>query len=127
MAVLRVSTLVPFISSVMAAAGELEQSTLTEKVPVRKRKSYSREEKLKIVRYYYASESNLYQTCKAFSLNSKTVKRWIDNEEKIEESKKGSKRVKFARSAQYPEMEERLHTEYKDLRKKGLKVGLLTT
>ena len=29
----------------------------------------------------------------------------------IEESKKGIRRVKFTRSAQYPEMEEKLHVE----------------
>ena len=108
----------------MAAPAELEQSTLTESTPVRKRKSYSREEKLKVVRYYYGNNENLYRTCKTFSLNSRTVKRWIDNHDKIEERKKGSKRVKFARSSQYPEMEEKLHVEYKELRKKGLKVGL---
>ena len=105
------------------AAVELEQTFLAEKAPV-KRKSYKREEKLHVVKFYYSNGNNLYQTCKAFSLNSRTVKRWIDNEEHIEESKKGSRRAKFTRSAQYPEMEEKLHVEYKELRKKGLKVGL---
>ena len=108
---------------VMAAAGELEQSLLTESAPISKRKSYSREEKLKTVRHYHGNGKNLYQTCKAFNLNSRTVRRWINGEEKIVESKKGSKRIKFSRNAQYPEIEERLHSEYKDLRKKGLKVS----
>ena len=92
-------------------------------VPVkRKRKSYTREEKVKVVNSYYANDRNLYQTCKQFSMNSKTVLRWIRDEEKIRDSKKGSKRVKFERSAENHEVEERLHGEYKELRKKGLKV-----
>ena len=36
----------------------------------------------------------------------------IKDEEKIRKSKKGSKRVKFVRSARYPVLEERLHGEY---------------
>ena len=59
---------------------------------------------------------------KKFSLNSKTVLRWIRDEEKIRESKKGRKRVTFHRRSQFPELEEKLHEEYKDLRRKGLKV-----
>ena len=57
-----------------------------------------------------------------FSLNSKTVLRWIKDEPAIRESKKGSKRVKFIRKPQHPEMEAKLYLEYKELRKKGLKV-----
>ena len=40
---------------------------------VRKRKSYTTEEKLKIVNYYYENEKNIYQTCKKFLENTKTV------------------------------------------------------
>ncbi len=95
--------------------------TLTGDKPALKRKSYTREEKLKTVNHYYSIDQNLYQTCKRFSLNSKTVLRWIGDEEKIRTANKGSKRVKFQRRPKYPEMEERLHKEYKELRKKGLK------
>ena len=102
----------------MAEAAQLALQT----TPIRKRKSYTREEKLKIVRYYYENGKNLYQTCKKFSQNTRTVQRWLQAEEKIHDSKKGSMRVKFERRAQHPEMEERLHREYKELRKKGLKV-----
>ena len=42
------------------------------------RKSYTREYKLEMVR-----EHNLYQTAKRFSLNTKTVGRWVSDEEKI--------------------------------------------
>jgi hypothetical protein len=55
-------------------------------------------------------------------LNSKTLLRWLKDENKIESSRKGSKRAKFNRTPKYPEMEDRLYREYKDLRKRGLKV-----
>ena len=61
------------------------------------RKSYTREYKLEVVRFY--RENNLYQTAKRFSLNTKTVRRVAD-EEKIN---KASKRVNHARRYQFPE------------------------
>ena len=53
-----------------------------------KRKSYTREFKLKVVTFY--RENNLYQTSKFFSLNTKTVLRWAQDEQKIEKGKKAS-------------------------------------
>ena len=61
-----------------------------------KRKSYSREFKLKVVTFY--PENNLYQTSKIFSLNTKTILRWA-RDEKIEKAKKGSKHVQHHRRA----------------------------
>ena len=39
----------------------------------RKRNGYSREEKLRVIKGYGKNAKNLYQTCKHFALNSKTV------------------------------------------------------
>ena len=55
-------------------------------------------------------------------MNTKNILRWIKAEKQIQESSKGRRCVDFARSALHPEMEERLYAEYKELRKKGLKV-----
>ena len=55
------------------------------------RKSYTREYKPEVVRFY--RENNLYQTAKRFSLNTKTIGRWVADKEKIKKSKKASKRV----------------------------------
>ncbi len=44
------------------------------------------------------------------------------NKKAIKDSKKGRKRVKFARRAHHPDMEKKLFEEYRELRKKGLKV-----
>lgn len=82
------------------------------------RKSYTREFKLEVVKF--KETNNLYQTCKFFKLNSKTVLRWVKDREKIKKGKKGSKHIQHQRRADYPEMEEELYKEYKELRKKGL-------
>ena len=55
-----------------------------------------------------------------YELNTKSVIRWVKDEEKIQSNGKGSKHVKFDRKAQYPEMEAKLFLEYKELRKKAL-------
>ena len=65
------------------------------------RKSYTREYKLEVVRFY--REHNLYQTAKRFSLNTKTVGRWVAN---------ASKRVTFVLRCQFPDVEEELYREY---------------
>ena len=82
-----------------------------------KRKSYSREYKLEVVRFY--RENNLYQTSKKHSLNTKTILRWVRDESKLKKAKKGSKHLQHNRRAAYPELKERLYNEYKDMRKKG--------
>ena len=101
----------------------LQKSTLDDEHSGKgKRKSYTRETKLKVVEYYRAHESNLYKTSKTFQLNTKTVLRWIKDEKKIRDGKKGSKHTKHDRPAKYPDVEEKLRAEYRELRKKGLKV-----
>ena len=83
-------------------------------------KSYTREFKLDVVKFY--RENNLYKASKRFSLNTKTVLQWIKDEETIKSSKKGSKHKQHARPPMHPEIETRLYQEYKELRKKGIKV-----
>ena len=85
-----------------------------------KRKSYTREFKLQLVQFYW--EINLYQTAKWFSLNTKTIGRLVGDAVKIKKSKKASKQVKFVRKCQFPDIEEELYHEYKNLRKQSLKV-----
>ena len=106
----------------MAVAGLSLSLSLTSEPVKRKRQSYTREDKLKVVQYYEENGENMYQACKRFQLNSRTVKRWIVDKKAIKESKKGRKCVKFARRAHHPDMEKELYKEYKELRKQGLKV-----
>ena len=43
----------------------------------RQRNGYSGEEKLHVIKWYGENGKNLYQTCKHFALNSKTLIRWL--------------------------------------------------
>ena len=83
-----------------------EQLTLDGTVQKAKRRSYTREEKLKVIGFYHSNGKNLYQTCKKFSLNTKTVLRWIHAEEAIRDSGKGRRRIDFKRTAMHPDMAE---------------------
>ena len=55
------------------------------------RRSYSKEEKLIVTQWYWNNGRNLYQACKNFNLNSKTILHWIDGERKIWAGIKGRK------------------------------------
>ena len=55
----------------------VQQTLNGEATTPRKRNGYSREEKLHVIKWYGESGKNLYQTCKHFALNSKTVIRWL--------------------------------------------------
>ena len=84
---------------VMAAVG-LQQTLDGRALEAPKtRKSYSREFKLSVVKFYH--ENNLYQTAKQFSINTKTIGRWVAGEEQIKSSRKASKRVTHSRRCQY--------------------------
>ena len=84
------------------------------------RRSYTREFKLQCVEEY--KRSNLYQTCKRHGLNTKTLQRWIKDHDVIAKSSKGSKKVNHHRAPPHPEMEAQLIEEFRELRRKGLKV-----
>ena len=94
----------------------------TAPAPVAKRKCYTREEKLNVVKFYSDNGNNFYQTSKKLSLNTKNILRWIRAEEQIRDSCKERRRVEFQRTALHPEMKKKLYSEYRELRKKGLKV-----
>jgi len=86
------------------------------------RQSYTREEKLQITQWHWNNGQNLYQTCKKFELNSKTILRSIKDEWKIKNSRKGRKCVQFEWTSQYPSMEDTLYKEYHSLCKQGIKI-----
>ena len=47
-----------------------------------KRRSYTREDKLRVLKFYKDNGRNLYKTCQQFNLNTKNVLRWIKEEKK---------------------------------------------
>lgn len=46
------------------------------------RKSYTKDEKLRVVAYYKENDCNCYKTCKFFDINSKNLYRWLKDERK---------------------------------------------
>jgi transposase-like protein len=85
-----------------------------------RRKSYSREFKLEVVRFYH--NSNLSNTTKQFELNSKTVLRWVKQEKTLILSRYKSKRVKGSKRVMWQKLEDRLVKEIEVQRQKGLRV-----
>ena len=88
-----------------------------------RRLSYTREEKLLVLKFYHDSGDNKYKTCQRFGVPKPSLYRWIECESEIRSSREGSKRIGGGgRRAFWPDMEEKLAAEYKELRQKGLNV-----
>ena len=102
--------------------GSMEEAQSQSPGVAKRRKSYSREDELGVLQYWHSHDKNVCGTSRHLSILRKTVQRWIKDEEKIKESKKGARRVKFKRRANYPDVEDQLHEEYRKLRSQGLKV-----
>ena len=88
------------------------ESVQRQKNLTRTRRSYTREQKLRL---YTDNRQNLYCTCQ-FDLNTKTVLLWLKSWKVMHDSRKGRKRVNFDRTAEHPGLEEVLLEEYRKLR-----------
>ena len=86
-----------------------------------KRKSYSRETKLAAIQEYHESR-NKYQTAKKVGVNPSTLRGWIQNEDKIQSSSRGSRKVGCGRAPFWPDMEDELHRQYRKVVEKRQKV-----
>ena len=88
-----------------------------------RRRQYTRENKLEVLKYYYENGRNKYRTAQRFGIDKKCLHRWIADEEKIEKGSKGAKRFDSGRKSFWPDVEEKLLVEFKELhvRSKGSK------
>ena len=76
------------------SASSSQTVSITDRLGLRrsfKRRSYTREDKLRVLKFHKDNDCNLYKTCQQFNLNTKNVLRWIKEEKKITESKKGAR------------------------------------
>lgn len=78
------------------------------------RRSYTREEKIQVLDWYYRNGRNKYKTSKLFGLNTRTLGKWIAAEKKIRHSREGSMRAGSGRKPFWMEMEEELYRLYKE-------------
>ena len=102
---------------------EIESEVRNDDSAPEKRRAYSRERKLQILKFYYENGCNKYKTCQNFGICKGSLIQWIRHESEIQEGKKGSKRIAGGgRRAFWPDVEEKLVEEFRELRQKGLKV-----
>ena len=100
---------------------QARETTLT--MTTSKRRSYSREKKLKILKYYHENGQNKYQTFQKFGIGKGCLYRWIKKEKQIFDGSKDSKQVEGGgRIPFWPDVEEKLVGKFNELRAKGLKV-----
>ena len=84
-----------------------------------KRRSYRREFKLHVVKWYTRHGENKAQTAYHFNVDRKRVREWVQNEEMIRETKNFTRKKSSGRRTQYPIAERQLHTDFKILRQEG--------
>ena len=77
-----------------SSASSSQTVSITDRLGLRhsfKRRSYTREDKLHVLKFHKDNDRNLYKTCQQFNLNTKHVLRWI-KEEKIREQERSKVR-----------------------------------
>ena len=72
-------------------------------VPV-KRRQYNREEKIRILDFFHKGHTQ-YKTCQTFGISTKSLKLWIDTEDRIRNMSPGAIRPGCGRKALYPDVE----------------------
>ena len=85
----------------------------------KKRKSFTRENKLTVIKWYIQNGKNVAHTALHFSIHRKHVRTWINTAEVIRNSKKGTKKLKSGRKAKYPLAERKLHDEFNIMPSEG--------
>ena len=76
------------------------------------RKSYRREFKLNVIKWFYDNGKNVAHTAVRFKVHRKQIRNWIRDELKIKESKEKSQKIKSGRTAAYPDAEKALFAEF---------------
>ena len=109
----------PYSATPSTMARQVSLTGTAVKTP---RKSYSREFKLQVIKFYCDPQNTLYATSKHFSVDKKCILRWAHEETRIKKSSKGSKHCRHAKGGTYEKTEEVLAKEFLDLREKGLRM-----
>ena len=86
---------------------------------MKKVKSYAREFKLTVVRWFHENGKNAHQTSQHFNLDRRQVRNWVKAEEKIKKQKLNAKASGRGWRAHFPEAEKQLHNEFLKMRSEG--------
>ena len=84
-----------------------------------KRRSYTREYKLSVVKWYMLNNKNKAVTARKFKLDRKQVRQWVQNENLIKETKQFTRKNHSGCPTKYPIAEQKLHEEFTSLRSQG--------
>ena len=84
----------------------------------RRRRSYTREFKLGVIKYYRKHGESIHRTSDHYKVDRKQVRNWLKKEVNIIGQKKKSKAQRFGK-VRYPELEKKLYDEFIEKRKEG--------
>ena len=87
-----------------------------------KRRSYTREFKLRVIKWYMDNGQNKVRTAFHFKVDRKRVREWVQNEESIRATKLTTRKNKSGKRARYPIAEQKMHEDFKRLRGEGKSV-----
>lgn len=96
-------------------------TSMSDKVKA-SRRAFDREFKLQVVKEYHESGKNIAKTARKFEIDRKQVRAWVKKEEQIRGQKYKSKAHGRGCNSKYPLMEDKLYSEFLQLRKDGRKV-----
>ena len=96
-------------------------TSMSDKVKA-SRRAFDREFKLQVVKEYHESGKNIAKTARKFEIDREQVRAWVKKEEQIRGQKYKSKAHGRGCNSKYPLMEDKLYSEFLQLRKDGRKV-----
>ena len=96
-------------------------TSMSDKVKA-SRRAFDREFKLQVVKEYHESGKNIAKTARKFEIDRKQVRAWVKKEEQIREQKYKSRAHGRGCNSKYLLMEDKLYSEFLQLRKDGRKV-----
>ena len=87
--------------------------------PVNHRRSFTREFKLGVIKYYHNHGKSIHGTSDKYKVDRKQVRSWLNKEESIVGQKKRSKSQRHGKVS-FPELEQKIYDEFTQKRKEGL-------
>ena len=103
--------------------GEVEDGGETGPASTKKRVSFTRDKKLEALRWMRTNNASKCETARKFKLpHHNYISRWIAQERILLQQARGTRCVGSGRRCEWPELEERLHNEFKAKRAAGVKV-----
>ena len=100
----------------------LQRKTHKQPCKQQRRRQYTREYKLRAIRYTQQHAISKYKVAQKFKITPTMLRKWIRDTEAISQQRVGQRRNVKGRQALLPEMELALYTAFTTLRNSGSKV-----